>query len=113
MLQTLSALAEPNRFRIVELLRQGPRAVNDIAAGLELYQVQVSKHLRVLKAAGVVEVQARAQQRVYGLRAQPLRELHAWLESYRTLWEDRFAELDEVVAELGEKEKSNGPKRKK
>jgi DNA-binding transcriptional ArsR family regulator len=105
MLQTLSALAEPNRFRIVELLRQGPRAVNDIAVGLELYQV--------LKAAGVVEVQARAQQRVYGLRAQPLRELHAWLESYRTLWEDRFAELDEVVAELGKKEKSNGPKRKK
>ena len=112
MLQTLSALSEPNRFRIVELLREGPRAVNDIAIGLELYQVQVSKHLRVLRAAGVVEVQARAQQRLYRLRAQPLRELHAWLESYRKLWEDRFAELDDVIAELG-KEKSHGRKRKK
>src|SRR5688500_4983507 len=100
MLQTLSALAEPNRFRIVELLREGPRAVNDIATGLELYQVQVSKHLRVLKAAGVVEVQARAQQRLYRLRAQPLRELHAWLENYRELWEDRFAQLDELFEEL-------------
>jgi DNA-binding transcriptional ArsR family regulator len=113
MLQTLSALAEPNRFRIVELLRDGPRAVNDIAAGLELYQVQVSKHLRVLKAAGVVEVQARAQQRLYALRAQPLRELHAWLEGYRQLWDDRFAQLDELFEELEKKEKSYGRKRKK
>ncbi len=75
MFETFAALAEPNRFRIVELLRTGPRAVNDIGERLHLNQPQVSKHLRVLKEAGLVDVQARAQQRLYELRAKPLREL--------------------------------------
>jgi DNA-binding transcriptional ArsR family regulator len=102
---TLAALAEPNRFRIVELLRSGPRPVNDIGGRLRLNQPQVSKHLRVLKDAGLVDVQPRAQQRLYELRAQPLRELHGWLERYRQLWDARFAELDELIEELKEKEK--------
>jgi DNA-binding transcriptional ArsR family regulator len=113
MIETFAALAEPNRFRIFELLRSGPRPVNDIGDRLRLNQPQVSKHLRVLKEAGLVEVQPRAQQRLYELRAQPLRHLHDWLERYRQLWDARFEELDELIEELKEKERSHGRKRRK
>lgn len=113
MLETFAALAEPNRFQIVELLRSGPRPVNDIGGRLRLNQPQVSKHLRILKEAGLVDVQARAQQRVYELRPQPLRQLYGWLERYRQLWDDRFGQLDEVINELTRKEMANGRKRKK
>jgi DNA-binding transcriptional ArsR family regulator len=113
VIETFVALAEPNRFRIVELLRSGPRAVNDIGDRLSLNQPQVSKHLRVLKDAGLVDVQPRAQQRVYELRPQPLRQLHDWLERYRRVWDERFEELDELVMELAEKEKSHGKRKRK
>jgi DNA-binding transcriptional ArsR family regulator len=108
MTETFAALAEPNRFRIVELLRSGPRPVNDIGKRLKLNQPQVSKHLRVLKEAGLVQVEARAQQRLYQLRADPLRGLHEWLERYRRLWDERFEQLDELIEELKEKETSDG-----
>lgn len=106
MIDTFSALAEPNRFRIVELLRSGPRPVNEIGERLRLNQPQVSKHLRVLKDAGLVDVTPRAQQRLYQLRAQELRRLHQWLERYRELWSERFDELDDLIEEL--KETDNG-----
>ena len=102
MIETFAALAEPSRLRIVELLRDGPRPVGAIGAALDLKQPQVSKHLRVLKAARLVEVEPRAQQRLYGLRAEPLRELNAWLERYRRLWEERMDQLDELIEELEE-----------
>ncbi len=110
---TFAALAEPNRYRIVELLRSGPRAVNDIGDRLHLNQPQVSKHLRVLKEAGLVDVQPRAQQRVYELRPEPLRRLHGWLERYRRIWEVGFEQLDELVEELKEKEKTDERRRRK
>jgi DNA-binding transcriptional ArsR family regulator len=113
VVETFAALAEPNRYRIVELLRAGPRAVNDIGERLQLSQPQVSKHLRVLKDAGLVDVQPVAQQRLYGLRPQPLRRLHGWLERYRRIWEERFEELDELVEELKAKEKSDERTRRK
>jgi DNA-binding transcriptional ArsR family regulator len=113
MIETFAALGEPNRFRIVELLRSGPRPVNDIGERLQLNQPQVSKHLRVLKQAGLVDAQPRAQQRVYELRAQPLRRLHDWLERYRQLWDARFEELDQLIEELKDKEKSDGRKKRK
>ncbi|HEV1998467.1 MAG TPA: metalloregulator ArsR/SmtB family transcription factor, partial [Candidatus Dormibacteraeota bacterium] len=72
---TLTALAEPNRFQIVELLRGGPRPVGAIAEELRLRQPQASKHLRVLSEAGLVEVQAVAQQRIYRLRPERFKEL--------------------------------------
>ena len=112
MIETFAALAEPNRFRIVELLRGGPRPVNDIGERLGLSQPQVSKHLKVLKDVGLVDVEPRAQQRLYELRAQPLRRMHGWLERYRRVWDERFDELDGVIAELREKEKHDGRKRK-
>lgn len=113
MTETLAALAEPNRFRIVELLRTGPRPVSDIGARLRLNQPQVSKHLRVLRSAGLVDVQPKAQQRVYELRAEPLRELHGWLERYRQLWDARFDELDVLIDEMKRKERSDGRKQRR
>jgi DNA-binding transcriptional ArsR family regulator len=102
MHETFAALSEPNRLRIVELLRKGPRPVSEIGARLQLNQPQVSKHLRVLKDAGLVEVEARAQHRVYELRAEKLRRMHDWLERYRKIWDARFDALDELIEELDE-----------
>jgi DNA-binding transcriptional ArsR family regulator len=113
MIETFGALAEPNRFHIVELLRSGPRTVNEIGDRLQLNQPQVSKHLRVLKDAGIVDVQPRAQQRLYELRARPLRQLHDWLERYRQVWDARFGELDGLIEELKTKERSDARKRRK
>ena len=113
MVETFAALAEPTRFRIVELLLDGPRPVNDIGDRLRLNQPQVSKHLRVLKEAGIVAVEAYAQQRVYELRAQPLRQLHEWLERYRQLWDARFDELDQRIEGLKTTETSHGRRNRK
>jgi DNA-binding transcriptional ArsR family regulator len=100
---TFSALAEPNRLQIVELLRHRPLPVGQIAEQLRMRQPQVSKHLRVLSEAGLVQARPLAQQRIYGLRAEPLRELDAWLERYRRLWDERFEQLDDVLRDLKQK----------
>jgi DNA-binding transcriptional ArsR family regulator len=113
VLETLGALAEPNRFRIVELLRSGPRPVNAISERLHLSQPQVSKHLRALKQAGLVRVEPRAQQRFYALQPQPLREMHGWLERYRSLWDARFQEMDALIEEVKRKERNRARKRTK
>src|SRR4030088_2042302 len=107
MMATLRALAEPSRFQIVELLRDGPRPVGDMVDRLHLTQPQVSKHLRVLSDAGLVDVRVDAQRRIYALRPAALQELEVWLERYRRLWEDNFQRLDAVLEELkaGELEK--------
>jgi len=97
---TFRALAEPNRFQIVELLRAGPRPVGDMVDRLHLRQPQVSKHLRVLSEAGLVDVRVDAQRRIYALRPAPLRELEVWLERYRRIWEENFQRLDSVLEEL-------------
>jgi DNA-binding transcriptional ArsR family regulator len=100
MMATLRALAEPNRFQIVELLRDGPRSVGEMVDRLGLRQPQVSKHLRVLSAAGLVDVRVDAQRRIYALRPAPLQELEVWLERFRRLWEDNFERLDALLEEL-------------
>jgi DNA-binding transcriptional ArsR family regulator len=100
MMATLRALAEPSRFQIVELLRDGPRPVGDMVHRLRLRQPQVSKHLRVLSAAGLVDVRVDAQRRIYALQPAPLRELEVWLERYRRLWEANFQRLDALLDEL-------------
>ncbi len=106
--EILAALGEPNRLRIIELLRAGPRSVNDIHVRLKLRQSQASQHLRVLKDVGLVKMEPRAQQRLYSLRAEPLKQLHDWLDRYRHIWEERFGELDKIVEELKQKEKTDG-----
>ncbi len=107
MVAMFAALSDANRFRIVELLRAGARPVNDIGERLRLNQPQVSKHLRVLKEAGLVEVQPRAQQRLYELRPQPLRQFHEWLQRYRETWDARLDGLGDLVEELKQKESVN------
>lgn len=95
----LGALAEPNRFRIVELLRAGPRSVGGIVTALDLGQPQVSRHLRILGEAGLVEVHKQAQQRIYRLRPQPFQELDAWIATFTRIWEDRMDQLDDLLRE--------------
>src|SRR5260221_11455643 len=96
----LRAWAEQNRFQIGELLRDGPRRVGDMVHRLRLRQPQGSKHLRVLSAAGLVDVRVDAQRRIYTLRPAPLQELEMWLERFRRLWEGNFQRLDAVLDEL-------------
>jgi DNA-binding transcriptional ArsR family regulator len=105
---TLIALAEPNRLQIVELLLDGPRPVGEIVDKLGLRQPQVSKHLRVLNDAGLVDVRPVAQQRIYSLKPQPFKELDDWLRSYRRLWEQRYDRFESVLQELQEKENDSG-----
>jgi DNA-binding transcriptional ArsR family regulator len=110
MMETLRALAEPHRFHIVELLRERPRPVGEMVDRLGLRQPQVSKHLRVLTQAGLVEARVDAQRRVYELRAAPLKELDVWLQRYRRIWEGNFERLDSVLEELKAREKRRGRK---
>jgi DNA-binding transcriptional ArsR family regulator len=112
MIETLRALAEPNRLQIVEFLHEGPRPVGDIVDRLRLRQPQVSKHLRVLTAAGLVQVHQAAQQRIYELRPQPFKELDVWLESYRDFWDESLDRLDDYLSKL-QKEKMKREKEKK
>ena len=95
-----SALTEPHRLRIVELLRDGPLTVGEITERLGLRQPQVSKHLKVLSEAAIVEVQPQANRRIYKLRREPFQELETWLQSFRRLWEERFDRLDDYLLEL-------------
>ncbi|WPK11061.1 metalloregulator ArsR/SmtB family transcription factor [Lysinibacillus louembei] len=103
---TLSALAESNRMHIVELLRQGPQTVGEIADRLGLKQPQTSKHLKVLSDSGIVEVQAQANRRIYKLRPEPFQALDSWIQSFQCVMQERFDNLDAYLKELQEKEQS-------
>jgi DNA-binding transcriptional ArsR family regulator len=92
-----AVLAEPHRRRILDLLLVGERSVGDLVAELPLAQPTVSKHLKVLRQAGLVTVRSDAQRRLYRLRPEPLRELDEWLAPYRAAW---AARLDALEAHL-------------
>jgi DNA-binding transcriptional ArsR family regulator len=94
----LHALSDPSRRTVVEMLRDGPATVNELAALLPIARPGVSRHLRVLREAGLVDVRQDAQRRIYRLRPEPLAELDAWLGRYRALWEQRFDALHTEVA---------------
>jgi DNA-binding transcriptional ArsR family regulator len=94
-----AALAEPSRRRILDLLRDGERSVTDLVSRLDLSQPGVSKHLRVLREAGLVQVRPEGRQRWYGLRAEPLAEVDQWLEPYRAHWEGRLDALERHLEE--------------
>lgn len=102
---TFEALADPTRRRILDLLRDQPRLVGDLVTLLEISQPGVSKHLRVLREAGLVQVRQDAQRHWYELRTEPLAEIDAWLNTYRHLWLERFDRLDSFLQELQEKKK--------
>ena len=99
---TLTALAEPNRLRIVELLRDGPRAVGDVAERLAMRQPQASKHLKVLADAGLVSVRPQAQSRVYQLEEGPFRDLETWLDTFSSVWDARLDALESYLGTIRE-----------
>jgi DNA-binding transcriptional ArsR family regulator len=92
-----SALGEPNRLRITELLRTRPFAVGEIAETTGIRQPQVSKHLKVLAEAGVVRVEPRARQRIYHLQAEPFDRIARWLDSFEHVWEVRLDSLGDYL----------------
>jgi DNA-binding transcriptional ArsR family regulator len=87
-------LAEPNRRRILDLLGTSERPVGELVSQLELTQPAVSKHLRILREAGLVESRSDAQRRLYRVRAEPLRAIDQWLEPYRQMWASHLGELE-------------------
>ena len=91
---TWAALADPHRRTVLELLRERPRPVGELVDRLRLTQPGTSKHLRVLREAGLVSVRQEGQRRVYALRPAPMAELDAWLAPYRELWTDRLDALE-------------------
>src|SRR5436190_13906658 len=101
MAAAFTVLAEPARRQILDLLRERESPVGDLVDRLELSQPGVSKHLRVLREAGLVDVRPEAQRRLYRLRPEPLAEIDAWLQPYRELWAGR---LDALERHLDEKE---------
>jgi len=98
MLSLFEVVAEPSRRKILDLLRKNDRAVNDLAETLGLAQPAVSKHLKVLRDAGLVTAAIDAQRRMYRLRAEPLRELDAWVAPYRRHWAHHLDALEAHLA---------------
>jgi DNA-binding transcriptional ArsR family regulator len=95
-----NAVAEPRRRQILDVLVGGERAVNDLVAILGLAQPLVSKHLRVLREVGLVEVRDEGRQRMYRLNGRPLKPIHEWVKNYEQSWSERLDRLDAIVQEL-------------
>ena len=104
MATIFDALTDPTRRQILDLLRERPRLVGELTELLGQSQPGVSKHLRVLREAGLVNVRQDAQRRWYELRAEPLEELYQWLKPYQILWEQRFDRLDSLLDQLQQEE---------
>jgi DNA-binding transcriptional ArsR family regulator len=106
---TFDVLAEPRRRDILDLLRVRERSVGELVEGVSLSQPGVSKHLRVLREAGLVEVRVDAQRRWYRVRAEPLAEIDAWLAPYRRFWTRRLDALERHLDDDGTAEPTNNP----
>jgi DNA-binding transcriptional ArsR family regulator len=103
-----NAVAEPRRRQILDVLAGGERPVNALVARLGLAQPQVSKHLRVLREVGLVDVRDEGRQRMYRLNGQSLKPIHDWVKNYQRSWDERFEALDEVLEELkGQEERDH------
>ena len=100
MSSTFEVLAEPNRRRILDLLLSSERPVGKLVDATELSQPLVSKHLRVLREAGLVEARIDAQRRIYRVRAEPLQAIDDWLTPYRRLWADRLRSLEQHLSTI-------------
>jgi len=99
-----NAVAEPRRRQILDLLAGGERPVNDLVHALDLAQPQVSKHLRVLREVGAVEVREDGRRRLYRLNGEALRPIHDWVKEYEQTWSQRFEQLDAVLEDLKRKD---------
>ena len=103
-----NAVAESRRRQILDVLAGGERPVNDLVDALGLAQPQVSKHLRVLREVGVVDVREQGRQRLYRLNGRALKPIHDWVKGYERLWSERFEALDDVLDDLKQKEEGDG-----
>ena len=103
-----NAIAEPRRRQILDALAAGERPVNDLVRELGLAQPQVSKHLRVLREVGAVEVRGAGRQRLYRLNGHALKPIHDWVRDYERFWAERFERLDDVLEDLKLKEEGDG-----
>ena len=102
-----NAVAEPRRRQILDVLARGERPVNDLVDELGLAQPQVSKHLRVLREVGAVDVRGEGRRRVYRLNGEALRPIHEWVKDFERTWSERFEQLDAVLDDL-KKEEEDG-----
>ncbi len=102
-----NAGAEPRRRQILDVLADGERSVNDLVTLLDLAQPLVSKHLRVLREVGLVDVRDEGRQRMYRLHGQALKPIHDWVTTYAWTWTERFKALDERLDDLKEQEDAN------
>ena len=103
-----NAVAEPRRRQILDILAAGERSVNDLVRLLGLSQPLVSKHLRVLREVGAVEVRGEGRRRLYRLNGQALKPIHDWVKDYERFWSERFDRLDVVLEELKQEEEGDG-----
>jgi DNA-binding transcriptional ArsR family regulator len=103
-----NAIAEPRRREILDALAGGERPVNDLVATLGLAQPQVSKHLRVLREVGAVDVRDDGRRRLYRVNGQALKPIHDWVKRYEALWNERFDALDDVLDDLKRQEGAGG-----
>src|SRR5512134_2281261 len=103
-----NAVAEPRRRQILDVLAGGERPVNDLVERLRVAQPVVSKHLRVLREVGLVEVRDLGRQRLYRLNGEPLKSIHDWVKNYAQAWNERFDVLDDLLDELKGEDEGNG-----
>jgi DNA-binding transcriptional ArsR family regulator len=103
-----NAVAEPRRRQILDLLAGGERPVNDLVRKMGIAQPQVSKHLRVLREVGAVEVREQGRQRLYRLNGRALKPIHDWIKDYEDSWSERFELMDAVLEELKREEHADG-----
>ncbi len=103
-----NAIAEPRRREILDFLVDGERSVGELVALLGLVQPQVSKHLRVLREVGAVEVRSEGRERLYRVNGPALKPIHDWVKRYERAWTERFQALDIVLEDLKQKEEGDG-----
>ncbi|MGE5689293.1 MAG: ArsR/SmtB family transcription factor [Pseudomonadota bacterium] len=103
-----NAIAEPRRRQILDVLVDGECPVNDLVRALGIAQPQVSKHLRVLREVGAVDVREEGRRRLYRLNGRALKPVHDWVKAYERSWEERFERLDDVLDDLKQKEAGDG-----
>ena len=101
-----NAVAEPRRRQILDVLADGERSVGELVDALEVAQPQVSKHLKVLREVGLVDVREDGRHRLYRLNGEPLKPIHDWVKAYERSWSERFDRLDRVLEELKESERT-------
>jgi DNA-binding transcriptional ArsR family regulator len=102
-----NAIAEPRRRQILDVLAEGEQPVNDLVRRLGLAQPLVSKHLRVLREVGAVDVRELGRQRLYSLNGRALKPIHDWVKEYELTWSDRFELMDGVLEDLKQKEEGD------